>query len=161
MLWLWTSFRWYVWGMPLRLLDQNRRHFSRNSSEKLQHRKRWSYLLKSSFKCSLQKHHIAYVSEVIIKCYSNFITCLYFPLALIWWNSSHSHLIIELFKSKENFKEKVDSNNNWKTAGPGMTLEWHLFLWLSLGFVRKMLSFMRKHLSFYPEDVCSFSVLFI
>ena len=27
-----------------------------------------------------------------------------------------------------------------------MILEWHLFLWLSLGFVRKILSFVGKHL---------------
>ena len=101
-----------------------------------------------------------YVYELIIKCYSNFITCLYFPLALIRWDSSHYHLM-ELFKSKEKswFKEKVDSNNNWKSACPRMILERHLFLRLSLGFVRKMLSFVGKHLSFYPKYVYSFSVL--
>ena len=60
---------------------------------------------------------------------------------------------MELFKSKENCKEKFDSNNNWKTAWPRMILEWHLFLRLSLGFVWKMLSFVEKHLSFYPKDV--------
>ena len=69
------------------------------------------------------------------------------PLALIRWNSSHCHLM-ELYKSKERCKEKFDSNNNWKTAWPGMILEWHLFLRLSLGFVWKMLSFVGKHLSF-------------
>ena len=42
-----------------------------------------------------------------------------------------------------------------------MILEWHLFLRLSLGFVWKMLSFVGKHLSFYPKDACSFSVFFI
>ena len=119
-----------------------------------------NYLLKSNFKFNLQKHHFVYVYEVIIKCYLNFITCLYFPLALIRWNSSHCHLM-ELFKSKESCKEKFDSNNNWKTAWPRMILEWHLFLRLSLGFVWKMLSFVGKHLSFYPKDVCSFSVFFI
>ena len=114
-----------------------------------------SYLLKSNFKFNLQKHHFVYVYEVIIKCYLNFITCLYFPLALIRWNSSHCQLM-ELFKSKENCKEKFDSNNNWKTAWPRMILEWHLFLRLSLGFVWKMLSFVGKHLSFYPKEVCLF-----
>ena len=94
-----------------------------------------SYLLKSNFKFSLKKHFV-YVYEVIIKCYLNFITCLYFPLALIRWNS------------KKSCKEKFDSNNNWKTAWPRMILEWHLFLRLSLGFVWKMLSFVEKHLSF-------------
>ena len=119
-----------------------------------------SYLIKSNFKFNLQKHHFVYVNEVKIKCYLNFFTCLYFPIALIWWNSSHCHLM-ELIKSKESCKEKFDSKNNWKTAWPRMILEWHLFLRLSLGFVWKMLSFVGKHLSFYPKDVCSFSVFFI
>ena len=83
---------------------------------------------------------IMLVYEVIIKWYLNFITCLYFPLVLIRWNSNHCHLM-ELFKSKESFKEKVDSNNNWKTAWPRMILEWHLSLRLSLGFAWKMLNF--------------------
>ena len=81
-----------------------------------------SYLLKNNFKRSLQKHHFVYVYEVIIKYYLNFITYLYFPRPLIRWNSSHCHLM-ELFKSKESFKEKVDSNNNWKTAWPRMILD--------------------------------------
>ena len=119
-----------------------------------------SYLLKSKFKFNLQKHHFLYVYEVIIKYYLHFITCLYFPLGLIRWNSSHCHLM-ELFKIKESCKEKFDSDNNWKTAWRRMILEWHLFLRLSLGFVWKMLSFLGKHLSFYPKDVCLFSVLFI
>ena len=115
-----------------------------------------NYLLKSN----LHKHHFVYVHEVIVKCYLNFITCLYFPLTLIRGNNSHSHLM-ELFKSKESCKEKFDSNNNWKTAWTRMILEWHLFLRLSLGFLWKMLSFVGKHLSFYLKDVCSFSVFFI
>ena len=114
-----------------------------------------SYLLKSNVRFNLQKHHFVYVYEVIIKCYLNFITCLYFTLALIRWNSSHCH-IMEQFKSKESCKEKFDSNNSWKPAWPRMILEWHLFLRLWLGFVWKMLSVVRKHLSFYPKDVCLF-----
>ena len=92
-----------------------------------------SYLLKNNFKRSLQKHHFVYVYEVIIKYYLNFITCLYFPCPLIKWNCSHCHLM-ELLKSKGSFKEKVDSNNNWKIAWPRMILEWHLFLRLSWAF---------------------------
>ena len=42
-----------------------------------------SHLIKSNFKFNLQKHHFVYVSEVTIKCYLNFITCLFFALALI------------------------------------------------------------------------------
>ena len=60
------------------------------------------YLLKSNFKFNLQEHHFVYIYEVIIRCYLNFITCLYFPLALIRWNSSHCHLM-ELFKIKESW----------------------------------------------------------
>ena len=119
-----------------------------------------SYLLKNNFKCSLQKNHFVYVYEVIIEYYLNFITCLYFPRSLRRWNSSHCHLI-ELFKSKESFKKKVDSKNNWKIAWPRMILEWHLFLRLSLGIVWKMLIFLGKHLSFYLIDAYSFSVIFI
>ena len=115
-----------------------------------------SYLLKSNF----IRYVSLYVYEVIIKSYLNFVTCLYFALALIRWNSSHSHLM-ELLKSKESCKGKFDSNNNWKTALPRMIFEWHLFLRLSLGFVWITLSLVGKHLSFYPKNVCSFSVFFI
>ena len=117
-----------------------------------------SYLLKNNFKRNLQKHHFVYFYEVIIKYYLNFITCLYLLHPLIRLNSSHCHLM-ELFKSKESFKEKIDSNNNWKTAWPRVILESHLFLRFSLGIVWKMLSFMGKHLSFYPKDACSFPVI--
>ena len=65
-----------------------------------------SYLIKSNFKFNLQKHHFVYVYEVIIKCYLNFITCLYFPFALIRWNSSHCHLM-ELFKNKESCRKNL------------------------------------------------------
>ena len=43
------------------------------------------YLLKEQLqmKCNLQKHHFVYAYEVIIKFYPNFMTCLYFSLALI------------------------------------------------------------------------------
>ena len=135
--------------MSLKLLDYTRRHYwvknctTRFYSHSIEMR---SYLLKRKFKFNLQKHHFVHVYEVIIKCYLNFITCLYFPLALIRWNSSHCHLM-ELFKSKESCKEKFDSNNNWKTAWPRMILVWHLVF--------------RKHLSFYPKDDCSVSVFFI
>ena len=57
-----------------------------------------------------QKHRFVSVYEVIIKCFLNFITCLYFSIALIRGTSSHCHLM-ELFTSKESFKEKVDSKN--------------------------------------------------
>ena len=140
--------------MSWNLLDHTSRHCCRNSRGKLQQgfiiiAWEWevTFYLKNSFKRSLQKHHFVYVYEVIIKYYLNFITCLYFPRPLIRWNSSQCHLM-ELLKSKESFKEKVNSKNNWKTAWPRVILEWHLFLISSLGFVWKMLSFVGKHLSF-------------
>ena len=144
-----TSFRWYVWDMSFKLADLIRRTCCKNPSEKLQQgfviMGMRSYLLKEQLqmKFNLKKHHFVYVCEVITKCYPHFISCSYFPLALIKLNSTHCHQIylMELFKSKERFKEKVDSNNNWKTAQPRMILEWHLFLRLSLGLVRIMLSF--------------------
>ena len=114
---------------------------------------------KNNFKFNQQKYYFLYFHEVIIKCYPNFVTCLYSPLALIRWTSSHCHLM-ELFIRKQSFEEKVNSNNNLKTAWPRMILECHLFLRLWFGFVRKMLSFMGKHLSFYPKDVSSFSAFF-
>ena len=39
-----------------------------------------------------------------------------------------------------------------------MILAGHLFLRLSLGFVRKILIFVGNHLSFYPKDTCSILV---
>ena len=119
-----------------------------------------SYLIKSKFKVNLQKHHFVYVYEVIIKCNLNFITCLYFPLALFRWNSSHCHLM-ELFKSKEICRKNLIQTIIEKLHGQRMILEWHLFLRLSLEFLWKMLIFVRKNLNFYPKDVSSFSVFFI
>ena len=102
-----------------------------------------SYLLKSNFKFNLQKHHFVHVYEVIIECYLNFITCLYFLLALVRWNSSHCHLK-ELFKSKESCREKFGSNNNWKTVWPRMILEWHLFFKIIVTICMKNVKFYRK-----------------
>ena len=90
-----------------------------------------------------QKHRFVYVYEVITKCFQIFFTCLYFSIALIRGTSNHCHLM-ELFTSKESFKEKVDSNNSWKTAWPRMILEWHLLLRLSLGFVWKTMSSFKR-----------------
>ena len=87
-----------------------------------------SYLLKSNFKFNLQKHHFVYVYEVIIKCYLNFITCLYFPLALIRWNSSDCHLM-ELFKSKKSWRKNLIQTIIEKLHD--QDFEWHLLLRLS------------------------------
>ena len=113
-----------------------------------------SYLLKSNFKYNLQKHHFVYVCEVIIKCYLNFITCLCFLLALIRWNSNH-YLLMELFLGKSWFKQKLKNcmaKNDFRVTSifKIVTRIW----W-------KMFSFVGKRHSFYPKDVCSFSVFFI
>ena len=60
---------------------------------------------------------------------------------------------MELFKGKESFKEKINSDNNWKTARPKMFLDWDPFLTVSLGFIKKI-RFVGKHPHFYPKDVC-------
>ena len=80
------------------------RHCCRNLSEKLQ--QDFIIIGMRSYFLKQQLHQV-----LIIKCYPNFITCLYFPLALIRGNSSHCHLT-KLFKSKESFKEKADAKNN-------------------------------------------------
>ena len=48
--------------------------------------------------------------------------------------------------------EKVKAKND-------MISEWHI-LRLTLGFARKMLRFVRKHLRFYPEGSCLFFSIF-
>ena len=114
-LWLLTSFRWNVemcracpwssWTIPADIVVETwvkncTARFYNHSAEMR------SSFIKSNFKFSLQKHHFVYAYEVIIKYYLNFVTCFYFSLALIRWNSSHCHLI-ELFKSKETCKGKI------------------------------------------------------
>ena len=138
--------------MSLKLLDYTSKHCIVETRVKNCTARFYDHSIgtKSNFKFNLQKHPFVYVYEVIIKCYLNFITCLYFPLALIRWNSSHCHLM-ELFKSKKSCKEKFDSNNNCKTTWSRMIVKWHLVLRLLLGFVWKMLSFVGKHLNFYPK----------
>ena len=75
----------------------------------------------------------------MIKSYPNFVTFFYFLIALIRWNSSHCQLM-ELFKSEERFKGKVDLDSNLRTTWARMILEWHLFLRLSLRIARNKLS---------------------
>ena len=68
---------------------------------------------------------------------------------------SNNQLLLKiLFRVKENFKKKVDSDSNSKAAWPRLSSKWYLFLRLSLEFVRKFLNFVGKHPSFYPKDVC-------
>ena len=107
-----------------------------------------SYLPKSNFKFNLQKHHFVCLWS-IIKCYLNFINCLYFPLALIRWNSSHCHLM-ELFKTKESCR---------KNLFPTVIEKLHGQEWFYSGIIRicmKNVEFCKKTSTFYPKDVCLF-----
>ena len=101
----------------------------------------------------------------VVKCYPNFITCLYFPLALIRWNSTHCYLIylMEIFKGKDFFKEKVDLSNFWKTAWSRIILEWYLFLRLSLiRIFKKNVPFCGKTSMFLPKTyLFIFSIFYI
>ena len=77
---------WHVQGMSLKVLDYIpadtvvetwvKNYTARFYNHSIGMR---SYLLKSNFKFNLPKHHFVSVYEVIIKCYLNFITCLYPP----------------------------------------------------------------------------------
>ena len=69
--------------------------------------------------------------------------------------------LMELFKSKESFKEKVDSVNNWKTAWPRMIVEWHLFFKIIIKICKKAFEFCGKTFKFYPKDVFLFSVFLL
>ena len=98
-----------------------------------------SYLLKSSFKFNLQKHHFVCLwinNQVLSKFY----------YLLIFSPCFNQMKIVPTVSCKEKF-----DSNNWKTAWPRMVLEWHLFLRLSLGYVWKMLSFVGKHLKLLPK----------
>ena len=157
--------------MFLRLLDYTSRHFVvenwvRNCTARFYNPHSIgmrSYLLKKNFIFNLQKHHFEYVYEVIIKCYLNFITCIYFALALIRWNSSHCHQM-ELFKTKESCKKNFDSNNNWKTAWPKNDFRVRSIFKIIIRICMKNVENVGnvgKHLRFYPKDFCSFFVFFI
>ena len=92
-----------------------------------------SYLLKEQLQLQSTGTSLctfAYFYEVITNRYPNFFTSSFVSLVLNRWNSSHSQLM-ELLKIKRRFMEKVDSDNNWKTAWARMILGWHLFLRLS------------------------------
>ena len=110
-----------------------------------------SYLLKA--KLQMQSVGILFYifCEVIINCHPSFITCLYFLLASIRSHSGHQQLM-ELFKSKENFKKilikgklkNCMANDDFRVnsspahlyairrrrncSGDEVVLEWHLFL---------------------------------
>ena len=99
------------------------------------------------FRCNVQRHHFVYFYEVIMSYYPNFKGCFYFRIALFRSSSSHCQLM-NLFKNKKSFKEKVDSDNNWKTR-------WFLrviyFLKLSSRFIRKKITFFWKTSNFLTK----------
>ena len=65
---------------------------------------------------------------------------------------------MELFKSKESYKKKVDTSNHWKIVLAIMILEWHPFLRLLLEFVRKMLKFVLKCVSWPKKCLFIFCI---
>ena len=108
-LWLFfTSFRWYAWSWSSWIC----KHRCRNSNQKLQQvfviiikEKEWEVISwKHNFKCNLQEHHFVCFYEVIINCCPKFYYLLIFSPCL--------NQLIELFRSKLNLKEKVDSDSN-------------------------------------------------
>ena len=151
--------------MSFKLADLIRRTCCKNPSEKLQQgfviMGMRSYLLKEQLqmKFNLKKHHFVYVCEVITKCYSHFISCSYFPLALIKLNSTHCHQIylMELFKSKERFKEKVEKLKNCTTKNDfGVTSIFKIII----RSCKNNVEFYMTRLSFCAKGVCSFSIFF-
>ena len=104
-------------------------------------------LCQHDFKCHVQEHNFVYIHEVNINYDPNFMTCFYFfPCLLLVVKSNSSHCqLIDLFKSKESRKEKVDWDNNWKS-------EWFqsgiYFLRSSSGFVKECLIFVGNHPNF-------------
>ena len=128
-LWLLATFRWYVractwssWTIPADIIVET---LVKNCTTRF-----YNYH-SIGMKSYLSKEQLQIQSTETLFCiclwnnnqvYLNFVTCLYFPLALIRWNSSHCHLM-QLFKCKKSCKEKFDSNNNWKAAWPRMILE--------------------------------------
>ena len=73
--------------MIRKLLDHSRRHCCRSSSEELQQCfiiiGTRSYLLKEQLQIQYTEKSFVYVYEVIIQCYPNFVTSLYFRFAFI------------------------------------------------------------------------------
>ena len=65
------------------------------------------------------------------------------------------------FRSKKNFKEKIDSDSDWKAVWPRMSLKWHLFLRLSLGFVRTFLDFLGNIRVFTQKMSVHFCIFYL
>ena len=146
-------------GMSPEAIGRTSRHCCRNSSEKLQ---LGLVIIKGKrivqncdfFQLVMGSHHLKAqlqmqytgASFCVFLWSSNSLLSKFYYLFMF---SPCLNQLIELFRSKENFKEKIDSYNNWKAAWPRMSLDWHLFLWLSLWFVRKILNFVGKHLNFH------------
>ena len=77
-----------------------------------------NYLLQVWFKCDVQEHHFVYFLWNNYQLLSKFYDLLLFSPCLIYFRSNSSHCrLMDLFKSKESFKKKVNSDSNWKTKG--------------------------------------------
>ena len=95
-----------------------------------------SYLLKAQ----LQMHSTGALFCIFLWSNNQLLSKFYFWLIFF----PYLNQLIELFRSKEYFKEKVDSDNNWKAAWPRVSLKCHLFLRLSLGILWEKSKFLPK-----------------
>ena len=111
-LWLLTSFRWYVWGMYLKLLDHTRRYCCRNSSEKLQQGfiiiGMKSYLLKKQLQMQSTEISFCICSRINNQVLSNFYYLLVFSPYLNWMKqySLSSNLSNEVILGHRRFQGK-------------------------------------------------------
>ena len=102
--------------------------------------KKWEVIFwKYNFNCNLQEHFVHFY-EVIINCYPKFCFFYFFPFL---------NQLIELFRNKENFKEKVGSESNWKASWPRMSSKWYLYFRLRI--CKKIFEFCGKISKFLPK----------
>ena len=103
----------------------------------------------------------SFVAEVTFKapltskehCHPNFMTCLHCLKYLQLHPLSTTAIIYE--------QRKLIQTRTKKTAWSSTILEWHLFLRLSLGFGRKILIFVGKHLSFPQKYLFIFCIFYL
>ena len=138
-------------GISPEAFGQTSRYYCRNSSEKLQKNfviikgmGSWmgSWMGSYHLKAQLQMQSAGALFCVLLWSNNQLLSKFYY---LHTFSPCFNQLVIEFFRSKEDLQKKFNSNNNWKPSWSGMSLKWHLFLRLSLGFARKILVFVGKN----------------
>ena len=132
-------------GISPEAFGETSRHYCRNSSEKLQ--KNFGIIKGKRIgiyhlKAQLQMQSAGALFCVPLWSNNQLLSKFYY---LHTFSPCFNQLVIEFFRSKEDLQKEFDSNNNWKPSWSRMSLKWHLFLRLSLGFVRKILDFVGKN----------------